>query len=149
MDNRMKLYQHIVLSGGSTMYPGMPSRMERDIKALYLDRVLKVNLLRVCDTIGRLKIVALPIFANQHCFTCPGRRGSCIKQRVCAVMVMRWCRVTKMVCASSNSKLRTRQEESIQVTADWLMLADETCQCFSVLLLSALQFICSQGCCIA
>ena len=42
MDNRMTLYHHIVLSGGSTMYPGMPSRLERDIKALYLDKVLKV-----------------------------------------------------------------------------------------------------------
>ena len=42
VDNRMTLYHHIVLSGGSTMYPGMPSRMERDIKALYLEHVLKV-----------------------------------------------------------------------------------------------------------
>lgn len=42
MDNRMTLYHHIVLSGGSTMYPGMPSRLERDIKGLYLDKVLKV-----------------------------------------------------------------------------------------------------------
>lgn len=42
VDNRMTLYHHIVLSGGSTMYPGMPSRMERDIKALYLKHVLKV-----------------------------------------------------------------------------------------------------------
>ena len=48
MDNRMTLYHHIVLSGGSTMYPGMPSRMERDIKALYLDQVLKVEHARQC-----------------------------------------------------------------------------------------------------
>ena len=48
MDNRMTLYHHIVLSGGSTMYPGMPSRMERDIKALYLDHVLKVENARQC-----------------------------------------------------------------------------------------------------
>lgn len=43
MDNQATLYHHIVLSGGSTMYPGMPSRLERDIKALYLDKVLKVR----------------------------------------------------------------------------------------------------------
>lgn len=43
LDNRMTLYHHIVLSGGSTMYPGMPSRLERDIKALYVDKVLKVR----------------------------------------------------------------------------------------------------------
>ncbi|KAL3154167.1 Arp2/3 complex subunit, actin nucleation center [Trebouxia sp. C0010 RCD-2024] len=43
VDNRMTLYHHIVLSGGSTMYPGMPNRVERDIKALYLEHVLKGN----------------------------------------------------------------------------------------------------------
>ncbi|KAL7246332.1 hypothetical protein ACSBR2_001444 [Camellia fascicularis] len=26
INNRMMLYQHIVLSGGSTMYPGLPSQ---------------------------------------------------------------------------------------------------------------------------
>ena len=49
VDNRMTLYHHIVLSGGSTMYPGMPSRLERDIKALYLDKVLEVSLPRAVD----------------------------------------------------------------------------------------------------
>ena len=33
----------LVLSGGSTMYPGLPSRLEREIKQLYLERVLKVG----------------------------------------------------------------------------------------------------------
>ena len=41
MDMRADLYRHIVLSGGSTMYPGLPSRLEREIKQLYLERVLK------------------------------------------------------------------------------------------------------------
>jgi len=41
MDLRREFYKHIVLSGGSTMYPGLPSRMEREIKQLYLERVLK------------------------------------------------------------------------------------------------------------
>merc|ERR1712213_158782 len=41
MDIRPELYKHIVLSGGSTMYPGLPSRLEREIKQLYLERVLK------------------------------------------------------------------------------------------------------------
>ena len=41
MDVRPDLYRHIVLSGGSTMYPGLPSRLEREIKPLYLERVLK------------------------------------------------------------------------------------------------------------
>ena len=39
IDNRMTMYEHIVLSGGSSMYPGMPSRLEKDIKQLYLDQV--------------------------------------------------------------------------------------------------------------
>lgn len=41
IDVRSVLYKHIVLSGGSTMYPGLPSRLEREIKQLYLERVLK------------------------------------------------------------------------------------------------------------
>lgn len=41
IDMRPELYKHIVLSGGSTMYPGLPSRLEREIKQLYIERVLK------------------------------------------------------------------------------------------------------------
>lgn len=41
IDTRQELYKHIVLSGGSTMYPGLPSRLEREMKQLYLEKVLK------------------------------------------------------------------------------------------------------------
>lgn len=41
IDIRAELYKHIVLSGGSTMYPGLPSRIEKDMTQMYLDRVLK------------------------------------------------------------------------------------------------------------
>jgi actin-related protein 2 len=41
MDTRPDFYQHIVLSGGSSMYPGLPSRLEKEIKELYLEKVLK------------------------------------------------------------------------------------------------------------
>jgi actin-related protein 2 len=43
IDNRMSLYQHIVLSGGSTMYPGLPSRLEKEIREQYTHVVLKGN----------------------------------------------------------------------------------------------------------
>ncbi|CAM8898564.1 unnamed protein product [Rhodiola kirilowii] len=43
IDNRMMLYQHIVLSGGSTMYPGLSSRLEKEILDRYLEVVLKGN----------------------------------------------------------------------------------------------------------
>lgn len=43
IDTRPEFYKHIVLSGGSTMYPGLPSRLEREIKQLYLERVLRGN----------------------------------------------------------------------------------------------------------
>lgn len=43
VDNRMLMYEHIVMSGGSSMYPGLPSRLEKEIKALYLDKVLNGN----------------------------------------------------------------------------------------------------------
>lgn len=41
IDLRPELYKHIVLSGGSTMYPGLPSRLEKDVTELYLNRVLQ------------------------------------------------------------------------------------------------------------
>lgn len=43
IDLRQSLYSHVVLSGGSTMYPGLPSRLEKEIRQLYLDKVLKGN----------------------------------------------------------------------------------------------------------
>lgn len=47
IDNRPKFYKHIILSGGSTMYPGLPSRLEREMKQLYLERVLQGNIERL------------------------------------------------------------------------------------------------------
>lgn len=52
IDMRSELYKHIVLSGGSTMYPGLPSRLEREIKQLYLEQVLKGD----TDRLGKFKI---------------------------------------------------------------------------------------------
>ncbi|KAK2464038.1 hypothetical protein APHAL10511_003982 [Amanita phalloides] len=43
LDVRPELYKHIVLSGGSSMYPGLPSRLEKEMKQLYLTRVLNGN----------------------------------------------------------------------------------------------------------
>ena len=43
VDVRSELYKHIVLSGGSSMYPGLPSRLEKEMKQLYLTRVLNGN----------------------------------------------------------------------------------------------------------
>ncbi|XP_012277551.1 actin-related protein 2 isoform X1 [Orussus abietinus] len=52
IDMRSELYKHIVLSGGSTMYPGLPSRLEREIKQLYVQRVLKNDTAKL----GKFKI---------------------------------------------------------------------------------------------
>jgi len=41
IDLRRDFYKHIVLSGGSTMYPGLPTRLEKEIKNLYLKNTLK------------------------------------------------------------------------------------------------------------
>lgn len=43
MDTRAQFYQHIVLSGGTTMLKGFPSRLEREMKQLYLKNVLQMN----------------------------------------------------------------------------------------------------------
>jgi actin-related protein 2 len=41
MSTRPDLYKHIVLSGGSTMYPGLPSRLEKEVRKLHCDLVCK------------------------------------------------------------------------------------------------------------
>ena len=41
IDVRKEFYKHIVLSGGTTMYPGLPSRLERELKQMYFQRVLR------------------------------------------------------------------------------------------------------------
>lgn len=38
---RPDLYKHIVLSGGSTMFPGLPSRLDKEIREYYLRDVAK------------------------------------------------------------------------------------------------------------
>ncbi|MCJ1296190.1 Arp2/3 complex subunit, actin nucleation center [Xylographa carneopallida] len=43
VDIRSSLYKAIVLSGGSSMYPGLPSRLEKEIKQLWLTKVLHGN----------------------------------------------------------------------------------------------------------
>lgn len=40
IDIRSTLFKGIVLSGGSSMYPGLPSRLEKELKQLWLSRVL-------------------------------------------------------------------------------------------------------------
>lgn len=43
MDDRRKLYKQIVLSGGTTMYPGFASRLEAELGKIYEERILKGN----------------------------------------------------------------------------------------------------------
>ncbi|CAG8575439.1 16324_t:CDS:2 [Cetraspora pellucida] len=47
VDIRPELYRHIVLSGGSSMYPGLPSRLEKELKQLYLKRVAQGDISRL------------------------------------------------------------------------------------------------------
>lgn len=63
IDMRPELYKHIVLSGGSTMYPGLPSRLEREIKQLYLERVLKNDIEKLSV---RLMFFFMEIFLPLH-----------------------------------------------------------------------------------
>lgn len=74
IDMRPELYKHIVLSGGSTMYPGLPSRLEREIKQLYLERVLKndIEKLSVSKLIRSVRIDGQ--FINYESFHCNSLR---------------------------------------------------------------------------
>jgi len=41
VDTRTQFYGNIVLSGGTTMFPGLPTRMHKEMTKLYIDRVSK------------------------------------------------------------------------------------------------------------
>jgi actin-related protein 2 len=43
IDCRTEYYKHIVLSGGSSMYPGLPTRLEKDIRNRYFNEILRGN----------------------------------------------------------------------------------------------------------
>jgi len=43
IDLREDFYRHIVLSGGTSMLAGFPSRLEKDVTDLYVERILKGN----------------------------------------------------------------------------------------------------------
>jgi len=47
VDLRTELYSHVVLSGGSTMYPGLPSRLEHDLRQRYTRDILKGDVKRL------------------------------------------------------------------------------------------------------
>lgn len=57
VDVRSSLYKAIVLSGGSSMYPGLPSRLEKELKQLWLTRVLQGDpeRLNVCGAFPRFR----------------------------------------------------------------------------------------------
>lgn len=43
IDCRADYYKHIVLSGGTSMYPGLPTRLEKDLRDRYVKDILKGN----------------------------------------------------------------------------------------------------------
>lgn len=47
VDTRSELYHNIILSGGSSMYPGLPSRLEKELKQLYLTRIARNDVTRL------------------------------------------------------------------------------------------------------
>lgn len=75
IDTRSEFYKHIVLSGGSTMYPGLPSRLEREIKQLYLERVLKGDTSKLSVSNSFLFPSAVADFGEEARGFCSTKRG--------------------------------------------------------------------------
>jgi len=55
IDTRSEFYKHIVLSGGSSMYPGLPSRLEKDIRTMFGERVAKGNQAQINKFVCRIE----------------------------------------------------------------------------------------------
>lgn len=75
VDTRSELYKHVVLSGGSSMYPGLPSRLEKEMKQLYLTRVLGGDS-------SRLKVRFWPDLWIQETNLCVPRNAKTMKSFV-------------------------------------------------------------------
>lgn len=43
MDNRRALYEHVSLSGGSTMFPGLQARLQRDLRSMYAAQTVRMG----------------------------------------------------------------------------------------------------------
>merc|ERR1712050_534145 len=56
IDLREDFYRHIVLSGGTSMLAGFPSRLEKDVTDLYVERVLKGNRKQLKKSKVKIKI---------------------------------------------------------------------------------------------
>jgi len=70
IDTRSEFYKHIVLSGGSTMYPGLPSRLEREVKQLYLERVLRGDTEKLS-----VRNITYFLHVSTSCFDCRNSRS--------------------------------------------------------------------------
>ena len=55
MDVRKDLYANIIISGGTSMFPGFSTRLENDVKDIYFKHVLKSQ--------GKIKI-KIDVFVN-------------------------------------------------------------------------------------
>lgn len=62
IDMRSDFFKHIVLSGGTTMYPGFASRLEREITQLYLERVLRGDVQRLAVNLESKKKLDFSLF---------------------------------------------------------------------------------------
>ena len=61
MDNRPLLYNNIVLSGGSTMFPGYPTRVSKDLHSIFKEKIMKGK-----DYEHNIKINVKDSFKRKH-----------------------------------------------------------------------------------
>ena len=86
------MYEHVVLSGGSSMYPGLPSRLEKELRRLYLTHVLKGNEEGMRKL--KLKIEDPPRRKHMARLRCAALRCSTrlLRQRACLTRLLPRCR---------------------------------------------------------
>eukprot|EP01002_Notosolenus_urceolatus_P002591 NODE_1682_length_1334_cov_7.878599_g1396_i0.p1 GENE.NODE_1682_length_1334_cov_7.878599_g1396_i0~~NODE_1682_length_1334_cov_7.878599_g1396_i0.p1 ORF type:complete len:396 (+),score=101.27 NODE_1682_length_1334_cov_7.878599_g1396_i0:63-1250(+) len=60
IDLRAELYKNTVLSGGSTMFPGLPTRLERDITDTFVQHALKGDRARLASSKWKLFVQDSP-----------------------------------------------------------------------------------------
>mmetsp|Transcript_8173 Transcript_8173/g.10010 ORF Transcript_8173/g.10010 Transcript_8173/m.10010 type:complete len:405 (-) Transcript_8173:30-1244(-) len=78
IDCRLDYFKKIVLAGGSTMFPGLPNRLEKEIRRHYLDLVLKGD----ANRMKKLKIgIEDPPFRTHLVFLGASVLGNLMKEK--------------------------------------------------------------------
>ncbi|CAG9857754.1 unnamed protein product [Phyllotreta striolata] len=125
VDKRSVLYKHIVLSGGSTMFPGLSMRLERELNQLYLERVLQNDVRKLDES--KIRVNANP-WRKHAVFQGGALLAQCMKDdndywlskreyEESGSLLLKKKLIARGLCTPSNSSTRDSKTNQVQTTS--------------------------------